>query len=35
MFGNLDGKVICDEFMNYYVGVSVIIDDDCYFDLMM
>ncbi|KAK7003481.1 calcyphosin-like protein [Biomphalaria glabrata] len=33
--GSPDGKVTRQEFMNYYAGVSVTVDDDCYFDMMM
>lgn len=32
---NADGQVTLDEWMDYYSGVSVSIDDDAYFSLMM
>jgi len=33
--GSRDGKISFDEFIEYYNNVSMSIDDDRYFDLMM
>ena len=32
---NSDGKVTLEEFVEYYEGVSMSIDDDAYFEVMM
>lgn len=33
--GDIDGKVTWAEFLDYYKGISVAIEDDTYFELMM
>jgi calcyphosin len=33
--GDVDGKVTWSEFLDYYKGISLSIDDDDYFELMM
>lgn len=33
--GDIDGKVTWAEFLDYYKGISLSIDDDDYFELMM